>query len=224
MERKPHRQLLKSPPLSLYAVNLWTESAAIVHATIWRWMQGKKWKRKWGPELGEANLLEPASMFIFHPSWWRRFGRALSFKGDELRSFSGSWFYINIKKHTSFLILAHFPPLYETLCFSSCLCKAWSPPIGQLTHVWEKDRASTLNKFSHSKLAARHQLCKCLMCRHNVTSQSRRIKGGTSDEAFQVQCFLWERGASVDVDFDLFNSQHLFTCTRTSLTLWTERK
>ena len=23
------------------------------------------------------------------------------------------------------------------------------------------------------------------------------IKGGTSDEAFQVQCFLWEREASV---------------------------
>ena len=29
----------------------------------------------------------------------------------------------------------------------------------------------------------------------------------TSDEAFQEQCFLWERGASVCADFDLFNFQ-----------------
>ena len=28
-------------------------------------------------------------------------------------------------------------------------------------------------------------------------SQSHRIKGGTADEAFQEQGFLWERGASV---------------------------
>ena len=40
-------------------------------------------------------------------------------------------------------------------------------------------------------------------------SQSRRIKGGTPFEAFQEQCLLWERGASVDVDFDFFNFQDL---------------
>ena len=28
-------------------------------------------------------------------------------------------------------------------------------------------------------------------------SESHRIKGGTTDEAFQEQCFLWEKGASV---------------------------
>ena len=28
-------------------------------------------------------------------------------------------------------------------------------------------------------------------------SESHRFKGGTTDEAFQQQCFLWERGASV---------------------------
>ena len=27
----------------------------------------------------------------------------------------------------------------------------------------------------------------------------------TTDEAFQEQCFLWERGASVGADFNLFN-------------------
>ena len=40
-------------------------------------------------------------------------------------------------------------------------------------------------------------------------SQSHRIKGGASDEAFQEQCFLWERGASVGADFDLLNFQDL---------------
>ena len=35
-----------------------------------------------------------------------------------------------------------------------------------------------------------------------VTSQSARIKGGTSDNAFQEQ---WKRGASVGGDLDLFN-------------------
>ena len=30
-----------------------------------------------------------------------------------------------------------------------------------------------------------------------VMSQSHKIKGHTTDEAFQDQCFLWERGALV---------------------------
>ena len=38
-------------------------------------------------------------------------------------------------------------------------------------------------------------------------SQSHGIQGGTADKAFQGQCFLWERGASVGRDFDLFNHQ-----------------
>ena len=40
-------------------------------------------------------------------------------------------------------------------------------------------------------------------------SQNHRIKGKTTDEAFQEQCFLWERGASVGAGFDLFNSEDL---------------
>lgn len=35
-------------------------------------------------------------------------------------------------------------------------------------------------------------------------SQSRGIKGTTTDEAFVEQCSLWERGASVGADFDIF--------------------
>ena len=31
-----------------------------------------------------------------------------------------------------------------------------------------------------------------------------RSEGGATDEAFQEQCFLWDRGASVAADFDRF--------------------
>lgn len=40
-------------------------------------------------------------------------------------------------------------------------------------------------------------------------SQSHNIKSETSDEAFEVQCFLQDRGASVGVDFHLFNFQDI---------------
>ena len=43
----------------------------------------------------------------------------------------------------------------------------------------------------------------------SAMSQSHSIKGVTTDEAFQAQCFLWERSASVLTDFDLFNFQDL---------------
>lgn len=42
-----------------------------------------------------------------------------------------------------------------------------------------------------------------------VMSKSHRIKGGTTDEAFQKQCFLWERGATVGADFELLYIQYL---------------
>ena len=35
--------------------------------------------------------------------------------------------------------------------------------------------------------------------------QCHRNKGETTDEAFQEQCFLLERGAAAGDDFDLFN-------------------
>ena len=40
-------------------------------------------------------------------------------------------------------------------------------------------------------------------------SQSHGIKGDTTEEAFQEQCFLWERWASDGADFDLLNFQDL---------------
>ena len=33
------------------------------------------------------------------------------------------------------------------------------------------------------------------------------MKGVTTDVAFQEQCFLWEKGASVGADFDLLYAQ-----------------
>ena len=40
-------------------------------------------------------------------------------------------------------------------------------------------------------------------------SERHEIKGGATDEAFQEQWFLWERGASVVVDFDRLNFEDL---------------
>ena len=44
---------------------------------------------------------------------------------------------------------------------------------------------------------------------HGVMSQSHWIKGETTDEAFEEQCFLCERGASVGVNFDILNFQDI---------------
>lgn len=41
-------------------------------------------------------------------------------------------------------------------------------------------------------------------------SQSHRFKGGTTDEAFTEQCFLWDRGASVGNYSPLDNYQLFF--------------
>ena len=43
----------------------------------------------------------------------------------------------------------------------------------------------------------------------SVMSQNHGIKGGTFDEPFQEKCCLWESGASVGVNFDLFNVKEL---------------
>ena len=40
-------------------------------------------------------------------------------------------------------------------------------------------------------------------------SKRHRIKGGATDQAFQEQGNLWERGVPAGVDFDLFNCQDL---------------
>lgn len=36
-------------------------------------------------------------------------------------------------------------------------------------------------------------------------SQNYRMKGEATDGAFQEQCFVWEKGASVRADFELLN-------------------
>ena len=41
-------------------------------------------------------------------------------------------------------------------------------------------------------------------------TQINGIKGGGSDEAFQEQCLMCERGASVGLDFDFLNFKVFF--------------
>ena len=55
-----------------------------------------------------------------------------------------------------------------------------------------------------ANLAARHKLCTCPTRWRSVMSQCHRLKGGTTDEAFEERRFLWEREASVGADFDLY--------------------
>ena len=101
----------------------------------------------------------------------------------------------------------------------SCLFKA--PPslntqsalIGQLTYAWAStatnNKAAVLNQLFCAKLAARHKLnckCKSVTLWHSEMSQSRVIKGRTTDEASQEQFFFrGETGASVGADSDSFN-------------------
>ena len=42
---------------------------------------------------------------------------------------------------------------------------------------------------------------------HSAVSQRYRIKGLTTDEVFQEQSFLWERGAFIGADLNLSDSQ-----------------
>ena len=79
--------------------------------------------------------------------------------------------------------------------------------IGQLTHTWEitanNSSAAVLNQPQDRNYAnAWHS--DVVWC-HNVTV----LKAGAADEVFQDQWFLWERGASVGADFDLFHFQDI---------------
>ena len=82
------------------------------------------------------------------------------------------------------------------------LVSSYMPDPAALTTT----KAALLNHFLRCGLAAVHKWYKC----NSVMSQSHRIKGGTTDEVFQEQYFLWERGT--------------FECTRTDLTHWKGKK
>ena len=108
-----------------------------------------------------------------------------------------------LKKHISCLIISS---ALAEIAWSPSLRNTQSPLIGQLPHTWastaNSDMAAVLNQLLPPELASWiKQTCASVM------SQSRRIKGGTTDEAFEEQFFLWERGASVVVDFDLLHAQ-----------------
>ena len=70
---------------------------------------------------------------------------------------------------------------------------------GQITHAWptaNKHRAA-LQNYAERVIWLREM------------SQSHGIKGETTEEACQVQCFLWESWASVGVGCELLNFKDL---------------
>ena len=98
------------------------------------------------------------------------------------------------------------------------------PLIGQPTHAWASSANNSANPVLCAILAARQKWCKCVTWWRSVMSQSHQINGGTTDEEFQAQCFLWENGASVAADFNLFNFQHLSHAQEPISKHWMTRK
>ena len=124
-------------------------------------------------------------------------------------SFSVSWCWVINRERINFLILSRTA--------APVALKITQSPSGR--HAWDSTAnsnwATLLNQFLHVKLAAQHELREYVIWWCSVMSQSHRIKGWTTDEAFEEQCFLWERGASVGADFYFFNS---FTCRGANVT------
>ena len=89
--------------------------------------------------------------------------------------------------------------LSKTLCFSSCLFKGslQSALIGQLTQAWpnatDNNRAAVLGQFSRAKVDA-VDVNYANMC-HGDVVWCHKVTLTTDDV---LQCFLAERGASVN--------------------------
>ena len=77
-------------------------------------------------------------------------------------------------------------------------------------HRWniQSNRAAVLNQFSHAILAASLKRYRYVTWWLSVMSQSHRVKGGTCDEEFQEQYFLWERGALLGKTFTFLTKQN----------------
>ena len=107
------------------------------------------------------------------------------YKGNRLRN----WFTCFKKSVFSYcpVLQHHVPPLSKTLLTSGSLRpqlpNAHSALIGHLMHAWPS----------------------ISMWCHKVTE----LKKGLLMRRFRSSIFLWERGASVGADFDLFNFQDL---------------
>ena len=111
------------------------------------------------------------------------------------------------------VLLLSFPPLSESLCFTSCLLKA--PSRDPVCSDWSAHTCMTQQRWQQQSSWANCNmsnllLCKCVTWWLSVMSQSHRIKGGTPDEVFQGHCFLWERGAAVGEDLVTFISFKIF--------------
>lgn len=127
-----------------------------------------------------------------------------------------------LKKSISFLILSSAVPLcmkYSVLAHVSLrllpsvlwLVSAHMPEpeqltafqIGSIVYRLPDSFTSTVNIFvNYAKVRYGNAVW-----RHKVTGQDHVT---TTDEPFQEQCFLWQRGALIDVDFDLFNYKKFY--------------
>ena len=74
-----------------------------------------------------------------------------------------------------------------------------------LRKTTNNNRVAVLNPVLRASLATMHKLCKCVTWWCIVMSQSHKLKGKTTDEVFEGQCFLQDRRAPVGSDLDFFN-------------------
>ena len=130
-----------------------------------------------------------------------------------------------LKKH----VFLHTVKCYSTVFpLSHHVSNSQSPLIGQLPHAWlstiNNSRAAVVKQFTRAKPAARHKLCACMTWCHSLMSPSHSIKGGTTDEAFKKQCFLWERGVSVGPVFHLFKFLDLLHAQEHCIKYWRKGK
>ena len=139
-----------------------------------------------------------------------------------------------LKKHISFLCsvytVLNFCLKHSVLApvsLRSPLPNTQSALIGQFTQdptqLTTTEQLAVLNSFLRATLAARHKLSKSVTCWRSAMSQSHGIKGGTTDEAFQEHCCLWERGAPVGADFALVSTFQIFYMHENRYNTLTER-
>ena len=119
------------------------------------------------------------------------------------------------KNNLGFLI----PPIFQ-LCLNQSVLDpvSLSPPripsllwlvSSHTPESWCYNQKGSCGKsfvtYQNSCSAQIIQMCDMVTYLDVIKSQNYK----TTDEAFEEQCFLWERGDSVGADFDLFNSQDL---------------
>ena len=113
-----------------------------------------------------------------------------------------SEFFLFCPKHKGIHVLCLKRSVFAPVSLRPFLLNTLCALIGQLTHVCFCTAQCVCSLLVG---VFRQKLCKDVTSGCSVMSKNDRIKGGTTDKAFQGQCFLWERGAPFSRDFRLFN-------------------